>query len=76
MWSAPTCRRYGLGDLSLKARNNHRYQAEPLLSKTGTGSLSPASIEDRALEEKLSMDIPQKLMTESDSAGKKSAPTS
>ncbi len=37
--------------------NNHRYKAEPLLSKTGTGSLSTASTEDRAIEEKLSMDI-------------------
>src|SRR5439155_4036687 len=27
--------------------NHHRYKAEPLLSKTGTGSLSPASTEDR-----------------------------
>jgi len=34
--------------------NHHRYKAEPLLSKTGTGSLSPASTEDRAIEEKLS----------------------
>jgi hypothetical protein len=32
--------------------NNHRYKPEPLLSKTGTGSLSPASIEERAEEMK------------------------
>jgi hypothetical protein len=50
--------------------NNHRYKAEPLLSKTGTGSLSPASTEDRASEEKLSSEIARKLMTESGSAGK------
>ena len=56
--------------------NNHRYKAEPLLSKTGTGSLSPASTEDRANEEKLSLDITQKLMTGSDNAGKPSAPKS
>jgi hypothetical protein len=33
--------------------NNHRFKAEPLLSKTGTGSLSPNSIEERAKEESL-----------------------
>ena len=54
--------------------NNHRYKAEPLLSKTGTGSLSPASTEDRAIEEKLSLDITRKLMSESDSAGTTSTP--
>lgn len=30
--------------------NNHRYKPEPLLSKTGVGSLSSASIEERAKE--------------------------
>ena len=50
--------------------NNHRYKAEPLLSKTGTGSLSPASTEDRAIEEKLSMDLTRKLMSKSGGAGK------
>ena len=54
--------------------NNHRYKAEPLLSKTGTGSLSPASTEDRAIEEKLSLDITRKLMSESDNAGTPSKP--
>ena len=54
--------------------NNHRYKAEPLLSKTGTGSLSPASTEDRANEEKLSLEITRKLMPGSANAGK--APTS
>ena len=43
--------------------NNHRYKAEPLLSKTGTGSLSPASTEDRAIEEKLPTEITRKLMS-------------
>ena len=56
--------------------NNHRYKAEPLLSKTGTGSLSPASTEDRANEEKLSSDIARKLTTGSESVGKASAPKS
>jgi len=56
--------------------NNHRYKAEPLLSKTGTGSLSPASTEDRAIEEKLSTDITQKLMSESGASGKSAEPKS
>ena len=50
--------------------NNHRYKAEPRLSRTGTGSLSPASTEDRANEEKLSLAITRKLMTKSGTAGK------
>ena len=53
--------------------NNHRYKAEPLLSKTGTGSLSPASTEERANEEKLSSDIARKLTNESVKSGKKPA---
>ena len=53
--------------------NNHRYKAEPLLSKTGTGSLSSASTEDRVNEEKLSMEITQKLMTGSARTGKNDA---
>jgi len=56
--------------------NNHRYKAEPLLSKTGTGSLSPASTEERVNEERLSSEIAQKLMTGSENAGKASAPKS
>ena len=52
--------------------NNHRYKDEPLLSKTGTGSLSPASIEERANEEKLSSAITPKLMSKSGNAGKRS----
>ena len=56
--------------------NNHRYKAEPLLSKTGTGSLSPGSTEDRAIEEKLSTDITRKLMSESANDGKSTVPES
>ena len=56
--------------------NNHRYKAEPLLSKTGTGSLSSASTEDRAIEERLSTEITRKLMNESGSDGKSGAPGS
>jgi hypothetical protein len=54
--------------------NNHRYKAEPLLSKTGVGSLSSASTEDRAIEEKLSTDITQKLMSASANDGKSNDP--
>ena len=56
--------------------NNHRYKAEPLLSKTGIGSLSPASTEDRAIEEKLSTDITLKLMSASGNDGKSADPKS
>src|SRR6266496_498648 len=35
--------------------NNHRYKPEPLFSKTGVGSLSSASIKERAQEEARSM---------------------
>ena len=52
--------------------NNHRYKAEPLLSRTGTGSLSPASAEERANEAKLSSDITRRLTTGSSNAGKRS----
>jgi hypothetical protein len=31
--------------------NNHRYKPEPNFSKTGVGTLSPASTEERAQEE-------------------------
>ena len=55
--------------------NNHRYKAEPLLSKTGTGSMSPTSAEDRVNEEKLSLEITQTLMAGSDSSGTPPAPT-
>ncbi len=34
--------------------NNPRYKPEPLFSKTGVGSLSPASTEQRAQEEERS----------------------
>ena len=53
--------------------NNHRYKAEPLLSKTGTGSLSPASTKDRAIEENLSSDITRKVMKKSGKNGTKRA---
>lgn len=55
---------------SVKA-HNPRYKSEPLFSKTGTGSLSTASTEQRAKEDALSTDIIQKLMSESGSNGKR-----
>ena len=39
----------------------HRFKPEPLLSKTGTGSLSSASIEERAKEVEHSMELTRKL---------------
>ena len=51
--------------------NTHRYKPEPLLSKTGVGSLSSATTEDRAREDALSTAIIEKLMSESDEDGKK-----
>src|SRR5438046_604309 len=39
----------------------HRFKPEPLLSKTGTGSLSSASIEERAKEVQHSMELTRKL---------------
>lgn len=56
--------------------NNHRYKAEPLFSKTGTGSLSPASTVERANEEKLSLAITRKLMPKPGSSGKRRGRTS
>jgi hypothetical protein len=41
--------------------NNHRYKPEPLLSKTGTGSLSSASIEERAKEVERSTELIRRL---------------
>ena len=49
--------------------NNHRYKPEPLLSKTGTGSLSPASTEERAQEEARSTALIQRLIERSKKSG-------
>ena len=51
--------------------NNHRYAPEPRLSKTGVGSLSSASTEERAKEDALSTGIIKKLTKKSGSSGKK-----
>ena len=52
--------------------NNPRYKPEPLFSKTGVGSLSPASTNERALEVEHSMELTQKLEQRARKAGKKS----
>jgi hypothetical protein len=52
-------------------RNNHRYKAEPLFSKTGTGSLLSASINERANEVTLNTELIQKLSQRASKRGKK-----
>lgn len=51
--------------------NNHRYKAEPLFSKTGTGSLSSASTSERASEVERNTDLIRKLTKRAQSTGKK-----
>ena len=41
--------------------NNHRYKPEPYFSKTGVGTLSSASIEERAQEEARNTALIQRL---------------
>jgi hypothetical protein len=50
--------------------NNHRYKPEPLFSKTGTGSLSSASTEERASEVQRSTELIQKAMERSRLSGR------
>jgi hypothetical protein len=52
--------------------NNHRYKPEPLLSKTGVGSLSSASIEERAQEVERSTARIQRVMKRLEESGKQS----
>lgn len=49
--------------------NNHRYKPEPLFSKTGTGSLSSASTEERASEEARNTALIQKLRQRAQQTG-------
>ncbi len=51
--------------------NNHRYKPEPLFSKTGVGSLSSASIEERAQEEARSTALIARLKKRARESGKK-----
>ncbi len=53
--------------------NNHRYKPEPLFSKTGVGSLSSASIEERAKEEERSTARIQRAMHRLQRSGKYNA---
>ena len=48
---------------------NHRFKPEPLFSKTGTGSLSPTSIEERANEVARSTALIQKLRLRASASG-------
>ena len=50
--------------------NHHRYKPEPLFSKTGVGSLSSASTEERASEETRNTALIQKLTKRAQQAGK------
>ena len=49
--------------------NNHRYKPEPLFSKTGTGSLSSASTEERAREVAHSTALTRKLTQRAQQTG-------
>ena len=53
--------------------NNHRYKPEPLLSKTGVGSLSSASIEERAKEVEHCMESTRRLEQRAKRRGKPAA---
>lgn len=53
--------------------NNHRYKPEPLLSKTGVGSLSSATIEERAQEAARSTALIQRLEERARKTGNKPA---
>ncbi|MBE0544838.1 MAG: hypothetical protein IH623_26160 [Verrucomicrobia bacterium] len=56
--------------------NNHRYKPEPLFSKTGVGSLSSASTEERAQEEARSTARIQRAMERLKQSGSNSSPKS
>ena len=53
--------------------NNHRYKPEPLFSKTGVGSLSPASTEERASEVARSTVLIEKLKLRAQASGRKNS---
>ena len=54
--------------------NNHRYKREPLFSKTGVGSLSSASTEERVREVERATDLTRKLEARAQKSGKLSEP--
>ncbi len=51
--------------------NNHRYKPEPNFSKTGVGTLSSASTEERAQEEARSSALIQRLKLRAQASGRK-----
>ena len=53
--------------------NNHRYKPEPLFSKTGVGSLSSATTEERAQEEARSTALIEKLKKRQQESGRKNS---
>ena len=53
--------------------NNHRYKAEPNFSKTGVGTLSSASIEERANEVKRNTELIERLKKRLQQSGRKNA---
>jgi hypothetical protein len=62
-------------DIALQAEGNvHRFKPEPLFSRTGVGSLSPASINKRAQEVDHSMDLTRKLEKLAQKSGKGNTP--
>lgn len=52
--------------------NNHRFKPEPLFSKTGIGSLSSASTEERANEERRNTELIRRLTERARQSGKTS----
>jgi hypothetical protein len=52
--------------------NNHRYKPEPNFSKTGVGSLSSASTEERAKEVERSTALIERLKKRQQESGRKS----
>ena len=56
--------------------NNHRYKPEPLFSRTGVGSLSSASTEERAQEEARSTARIQRAMQRLKQSGETGKPKS
>ena len=55
--------------------NNHRFKPEPLFSKTGVGSLSSATIEERAQEEERCTALARRLEERAQQSGKRSGPS-
>ena len=53
--------------------STHRYKPEPLFSKTGVGSLSSASTEERVQEEARSTALIERLKKRAAASGKKSS---